>query len=159
MLSATISGAIISRYEEALQSIVALTVFIPMLMDTGGNAGSQSATLVIRSLALGETRPKDVLQVIWKELGVSILVAIPLTIVNFLRIHYLQGYSVSLSVTVASTLFVTILSAKLIGGTLPILAERLLIDPEIMASPLITTIVDAITLICYFRFAVWLLGV
>lgn len=159
MLSATISGAIISRYEDALQSVVALVVFIPMLMDTGGNAGSQSATLVIRSLALGETSTKDVFKVILKELGVSILVAIPLAIVNFLRIHYLQGYSMLLSVTVAFTLFVTVIFAKLIGGTLPILAERINIDPAIMASPLITTIVDAVSLICYFRFAVWLLGV
>ncbi len=159
MLSATISGTIISRYEDALQSAVALVVFIPMLMDTGGNAGSQSATLVIRSLALGETSTKDVFKVILKELGVSILVAIPLAIVNFLRIHYLQGYSMLLSVTVAFTLFVTVIFAKLIGGTLPILAERINIDPAIMASPLITTIVDAVSLICYFRFAVWMLGV
>jgi magnesium transporter len=159
MLSATISGAIISRYEDALQSVVALVVFIPMLMDTGGNAGSQSATLVIRSLALGETSTKDVFKVILKELGVSILVAIPLAIVNFLRIHYLQGYSMLLSVTVAFTLFVTVIFAKLIGGTLPILAERINIDPAIMASPLITTIVDAVSLICYFRLAVWMLGV
>ncbi|MFU0799729.1 MAG: magnesium transporter [Xylanivirga thermophila] len=158
MVSATISGAIIRKFEYALESVVALTVFIPMLMDTGGNAGSQSSTLVIRSLALGEISFGDTLKVLWKELRVSLLVGIPLGIINFLRIRFIEGYDMLLALTVSSTLVVTVIFAKLVGGVLPILAKKMKIDPAIMASPLITTIVDALSLIFYFTFAHMILG-
>ncbi|NMA94850.1 MAG: magnesium transporter [Clostridiales bacterium] len=159
MISATISGGIIRNYESALEKIVALTVFLPMLMDTGGNAGSQSSTLVIRSIALGEITVRDTLKVIWKELKVSFLVGLPLAIVNLLKIYYIDGYGMLLALTVSTTLLVTVVFAKIVGGILPMIAQRFRIDPAIMASPLITTIVDAISLIFYFRFAVWIMGI
>lgn len=159
MISATISGGIIKNYESALEKVVALTVFLPMLMDTGGNAGSQSSTLVIRSIALGELAFKDTIKVIWKEFRVSFLVGLPLALVNFLRIYFLEGYSLALAITVSTTLLVTVIFAKIVGGVLPMIAHKLNIDPAIMASPLITTIVDAISLVFYFRFATWIMGI
>ncbi len=159
MISATISGGIIKSYESALEAVVALTVFIPMLMDTGGNAGSQSSTLVIRSIALGELAFKDTLKVIWKEFRVSILVGLPLALINFFRVYLLEGYGMALSITVSVTLLVTVVFAKIVGGILPMIAQKLNIDPAIMASPLITTIVDAISLIFYFSFASWIMGI
>lgn len=159
MISATISGGIIKNYESALEKVVALTVFLPMLMDTGGNAGSQSSTLVIRSIALGELAFKDTFKVIWKEFRISFLVGIPLALVNFLRIYFFEGYSLALAITVSTTLLVTIIFAKIVGGVLPMIAQKFNIDPAIMASPLITTIVDAISLIFYFRFATWIMGI
>ncbi|HHW70258.1 MAG TPA: magnesium transporter [Clostridiales bacterium] len=158
MISATISGGIIKKYESALEAVVALTVFIPMLMDTGGNAGSQSSTLIIRSIALGELTFKDTFKVIWKEFRVSLVVGLPLAIVNFLRVYFLEGYGLALSLTVSATLLVTVIFAKIVGGLLPMIAQKLNIDPAIMASPLITTIVDAISLVFYFTFATWIMG-
>lgn len=159
MLSATFTGNIIKRFEDVLQSVVVLTAFIPMLMDTGGNAGSQSSTLIIRGMALGEISMRDVFKVFWKELRVSIVVGIILALVNFLRIYYLEGVGVLVSITVCLTLFLTVLLAKVVGGLLPIAAKGLKLDPAIMASPLITTIVDAISLIIYFEMARVFLGV
>lgn len=124
MISATISGYIIRRYQVAIEAVVALTAFIPMLMDTGGNAGSQSSVTVIRSLALGELKFTDILKVIRKELLVSILVGLGLTCVNFIRIFYLEGYDLSITLTISLTLFLTVVFAKFIGGTLPLLAKR-----------------------------------
>ncbi len=159
MLSATFTGNIIKRFEDVLQSVVVLTAFIPMLMDTGGNAGSQSSTLIIRGMALGEISMRDAFKVFWKELRVSIVVGIILALVNFLRIYYLEGVGVLVSITVCLTLFLTVLLAKVVGGLLPIAAKGLKLDPAIMASPLITTIVDAISLIIYFEMARVFLGV
>lgn len=158
MISATFTGNIIRRFETVLQSVVLLTAFIPMLMDTGGNAGSQSATLIIRSLALGEIHGKDTLKVIWKEFRVSIIVGISLSLINFLRIFYLEGIPFNISLTVSLTLIFTIMLAKIVGAILPIAAQKLKLDPAIMASPLITTIVDATSLIVYFSVAKELLG-
>ncbi|NMA85143.1 MAG: magnesium transporter [Epulopiscium sp.] len=159
MISATLTGMILSRYELALEAVVALTFFIPMLMDTGGNAGSQASTLVIRSLTLGEVTFKDLFRVITKELGVSIIVGLALAAINFLRIRFIQGYSLQISLTVTITLFFTVLLAKIAGGVLPILADKLKLDPAIMASPLITTIVDTFALLIYFGVASILLGI
>ena len=159
MLSATFTGGIIKRFEDVLQSVVVLTAFIPMLMDTGGNAGSQSSTLIIRGMALGEISMRDVFKVFWKELRVSIVVGIILALINFLRIYYLEGVGALVSITVCLTLFLTVLLAKVVGGLLPILAKSLKLDPAIMASPLITTIVDAFSLIIYFEMARVFLGV
>lgn len=159
MISATFTGYIIRYFEDALQSVVALVAFIPMLMDTGGNAGSQSATLVIRGIALGEIEFKDILKIMWKEFRISILVGLVLALINFLRIYYLEGYTIQIALIVAVTLFFVVIIAKLIGCMLPIIAKRIGLDPAIMASPMITTIVDAISLMLYFTLAVWILGI
>mgnify|MGYP000909824703 FL=1 len=157
MVSAALTGGIIKRYETALQSVILLAAFIPMLMDTGGNAGSQSSTLIIRGLALGEIEPKHFLKVIWKELGVSIIVGIILAAVNFLKIYLIDKAGVLVAITVSFTLVLTVTLSKVIGGILPLLAKRFKMDPAIMAGPLITTIVDAISLVVYFATATWLL--
>ncbi len=158
MLSATFTGHIIKRFGDVLQSVVLLAAFIPMLMDTGGNAGSQSSTLIIRGLALGEVSMKDASKVLWKEFRVSIIVGLALAIVNFLRIFYLEKVDFLITFTVCFTLFCTVVIAKLVGGILPIGAKYLKLDPAIMASPLITTIVDALALMIYFTMAAWLIG-
>lgn len=159
MISATVTGSIIQGFEEVLQSVVILASFIPMLMDTGGNSGSQSSTLVIRGLALGEITTKDFLKVIFKEFRVSIVVATVLAIVNFLRLYLFTSADLMISLTVCASLFFTVILAKVIGGVLPIISKKLKLDPAIMASPLITTIVDAFALIVYFGFAKLLLGI
>lgn len=159
MISATLTGGIIKRFENALQSVLILASFIPMIMDTGGNAGSQSSTLVIRGLALGEMEPKDILKVLRKELCVSSIVAIILSGVNFLRIYYIEKTDILVAVTVSFTLFFTVVLAKVVGGVLPIIAKKLKLDPAIMAGPLITTVVDAVALMIYFTMATWLLGI
>lgn len=153
MISATFTGAIIKKYDDILQSIVSLVVFIPMLMDTGGNAGSQSSTLIIRGLALEEIRMKDFFKVIFKEVKVSLIVGSALGVVNFLRIYFLERTDIMVAVTVGGTLFFTVVIAKVIGGALPIMAKKLKLDPAIMASPLITTIVDTFSLLVYFSLA------
>lgn len=159
MVSATVTGTIIQGFEDVLQSVVILASFIPMLMDTGGNSGSQSSTLVIRGLALGEITTKDFLKVIFKEFRVSIVVATVLAIVNFLRVYLFTSADLMISITVCASLFFTVILAKVIGGVLPIISKKLKLDPAIMASPLITTIVDAFALIVYFCFAKLLLGI
>ena len=158
MVSATFTGYIIRSFEDTLESVVVLAAFIPMLMDTGGNSGAQASTLVIRSLVLGEVTNKDTLKIVWKEFRVSLLVGIMLAVLNFLRIFFLERYSLAIALTVAITLLCTVIVAKVIGGVLPIFAKKLNLDPAIMASPLITTIVDAIALIIYFYLAKMFLG-
>ena len=159
MISATVTGAIIQGFEDVLQSVVILASFIPMLMDTGGNSGSQSSTLIIRGLALGEITTKDIFKVIFKEFKVSIVVASILSSVNFLRLYFFTSAGFMVSLTVCASLFFTIVLAKVVGGILPIISKKLNLDPAIMASPLITTIVDAFALIVYFAFAKILLGI
>ncbi len=159
MISATFTGGIIRRYEEVLGTVIILAAFIPMLMDTGGNAGSQSSTLIIRGLALGEIKLKDVWKVIWKELRVSIVVGVALAVANFLRLYFIDNVSVLIAFTVSFTLSVTVVMSKVIGGVLPMLAKRVHIDPAIMAGPLITTIVDAMSLLIYFSVASKMLGI
>ena len=154
MISATFTGLVIKKYEDILQSAVYLAVFIPMLMDTGGNAGSQSATLVIRGIALEEIEFSDIFKVIWKELRVSILVGFILSAVNFIRIYYFTRSGLETSLVVAISMFLTVIMAKVIGGVLPLVAKSLKIDPAIMASPLITTIVDTAALIIFFKLSV-----
>ncbi|WP_331496712.1 magnesium transporter [Romboutsia sedimentorum] len=158
MISATITGSIIKQFDEVLQSVVILAAFIPMIMDTGGNAGSQSSTLVIRGLALGDIKMKDYLKVMWKEFRVSLIVASILAGVNFLRIYFLETTDIMITFTVCGSLFFTVIIAKVVGGILPIIAKKLKLDPAIMASPLITTIVDAFALTVYFGLAKVFLG-
>ncbi|MBN1068009.1 MULTISPECIES: magnesium transporter [unclassified Clostridium] len=159
MISATFTGSIIKNFEDVLQSVVILAAFIPMLMDTGGNAGSQSSTLIIRGLALGDINIKDYGKVILKEFEVSIIVALALSSVNFLRIYFLEKTSLMISLTVCGSLFFTVIIAKVIGGALPIIAKKLKLDPAIMASPLITTVVDTCALMIYFTLAKLFLGI
>ena len=154
MISATFTGLVIKKYEDILQSAVYLATFIPMLMDTGGNAGSQSATLVIRGIALEEIEFSDIFKVIWKELRVSVLVGFILSAVNFIRIYYFTRSGLETSLVVAISMFLTVIMAKVIGGVLPLVAKSLKIDPAIMASPLITTIVDTAALIIFFKLSV-----
>lgn len=158
MLSASLTGRIIRNFETTLEEVVALAAFIPLLMDTAGNAGAQASTLVIRSLVLGEITPKDAARVLFKEFRVSIIVGIMLALVNFIKVRFLEDTSWSLAATVSITLVCTIVVAKIIGGLLPLGAKLLKLDPAIMAGPLITTIVDSIALIVYFYLAIWLMG-
>lgn len=159
MLSATLTGQIIKQYEELLAHVVMLTVFIPMLMDTAGNSGSQSSTLVIRGLALGEISLQDWSRVLWRELMVSGLVGIGLGTVNFLRVISIERTPVPVALVVSLTLVITVILAKVVGGLLPVAAKMLKIDPAIMAGPLITTIVDAMALFIYFNLATSLLAI
>lgn len=160
MISATLTGSILQRFEDYIAAIPALLIFIPMLMDTGGNAGSQSATLVIRGLAVGEIEPKDAFKVLWKEFQVSIMVGIVLAAVNFVRIRLLHPeQDPKIAITVSISVMFTVMLAKLVGGLLPIGAKKVKLDPAIMASPLITTIVDAASLLVYFAVAKLMLGI
>lgn len=158
MISATFTGRIIVRYENLLQSMVGLTAFIPMLMDTGGNAGTQASTIIIRGLALGEIKFRNVFTILWKEFRVSLLVGIALAGINFLRLYFLEKVGIATAVVVCISLVITVVIAKIIGSLLPIGAKRLNLDPAIMASPILTTIVDAISLFSYFNVAMWILG-
>ena len=158
MISATFTSSIIQHFENMLESVFILAAFIPMLMDTGGNAGTQSSTLVIRGMALGEIQSKDYFKVILKELRVSVIVGITLALANFLRIFLFQRADLKIIITVTITLFFTVVLAKFIGGILPMIARKLNLDPAIMASPLITTIVDTASLMVYFTLASWILG-
>ncbi len=159
MISATVTGRIMGKFEDVLTSVVILSTFIPMLMDTGGNSGSQSSTLVIRGLATGEITTHDGLKVIWKELRISFLVGIVLSSVNFIRLIVMEKVNFLIAITVSLTLIITVMSSKLVGGILPILAKKVKMDPAIMAGPLITTIVDALSLVVYFYLATTLLGI
>ncbi len=165
MVSATFTGMIITSFERALAASVILTSFIPMLMDTGGNSGSQASVTIIRGLSLGEIRLGDILRVLYKELRVSFLCGITLSAVNFAKIMLVDGLLLDnpaitplVALTVSLSLLVTILAAKLIGCSLPILAKRLGFDPAVMASPFITTLVDAISLVVYFSIATSILS-
>ena len=164
MVSATFTGFIITAFEGALAAQVALTAFIPMLMGTGGNSGSQSSVTIIRALSLDELKFSDIGRVLWKELRTSILCAIALAAVCFVKIwlvdRLLMGNtSITLMVdaVVCLALAVTVILAKAVGGTLPMIAKALKLDPAVMASPFITTIVDALSLLVYFLFAKTLL--
>ena len=165
MVSATFTGLIITAFEGALAAQVALTAFIPMLMGTGGNSGSQSSVTVIRSLSLGELEFKDMGRVIWKELRTAVLCGIVLAAACFVKIWLidrlaLNNPDITLMVTavVCLTLAVTVVCAKLVGCLLPMAAKALKLDPAVMASPFISTIIDALSLLVYFLFAQWLLG-
>ena len=157
MISATFTGMIITHFETVLSSAagigVALTACIPMLMDTGGNCGAQASTLAIRGLALGEIELKDIGKVLWKEVRVALILGVVLALVNFLRIWFFTPYDKTVAFIVSLAMFFTIIIAKSIGCTLPLLAKALHLDPALMASPIITTLVDAASLTVLFTFA------
>ena len=166
MISATFTGQIISNFETSLAVLPILTAYIPMLMDTGGNAGSQASVTIIRSLSLNQVNFKDIGKVIWKELRVSIIVGITLAIANFAKLMLIdnllfknKAVTMEVSIVICLTIFMIVVVAKFIGCTLPILTKKLGFDPTVMASPFITTIVDALGLLVYFQVATHLLGI
>ena len=159
MISATFTGAIISSFEEALSVCAALIAFIPMLMDTGGNAGGQASVTVIRGLSLGEIEYRDVPGVLWKEIRVAVLCGVSLAAANFVKLMLFDRVGLMVSITVCLTLIASVLMAMLVGCLLPIGAKKLGFDPAVMASPFITTIVDALSLLVYFRFAAMVMGI
>lgn len=158
MVSATFTGKIIQSYETALASVVILTSFIPMLMDTAGNAGGQSSVTIIRGLSLCEIEFKDIIKVIWKEMRVALLCGITLAIANMVKLLLIDKVTMPVAIVVNLTLIFTIFLANVIGSTLPLFAKKAGFDPAVMASPFITTIVDACSLIIYFQIATHLLG-
>ena len=152
MLTSIITGTIITKYEDAFAAIPLLVSFIPMLMDTGGNCGSQSSTLVIRGLALSEIHFKDIFKVIFKEFRISIIVGAVLALTNGVRI-LIQYHNPNLALVIALSLIATVIISKLIGCILPLVASKVHLDPAIMASPLITTLVDTFSILIYFNIA------
>ena len=158
MLSSIITGKIISNYEITFSAIPLLVSFIPMLMDTGGNCGSQASTMVIRALATDEIEPKDVLKVWWKEVRIGVMCGATLGVVNGIRI-FIQYHDLGIAIVIACTLFLTAILAKSLGCFLPMLAKAVKVDPAYMASPLITTITDACSLAIYFNIALMILNI
>ena len=168
MISATFTGAIISSFEEKLTFVPALIAFIPMLMNTAGNGGSQSSVTVIRALSLGDVEFSDIFRVIWKELRVALICSTALSVVNFIKMYLIDylifhnfdpNRQIQEILVVSITLFIAIIVAKVVGSVLPIIAKKLGADPAVMASPFITTIVDAVSLIVYFNVAVLILNI
>ena len=157
MISATFTGRIITSFENSLRRYVVLTAFIPMLMDTGGNAGGQASVTIIRGLSLNEIEFGDVFRVIWKEIRVAFFCGITLAAANFIKLLFLDRVGVQVATIVCLTLLITVLIAKLVGCSLPMFAKKIGFDPAVMASPFITTIVDAISLMVYFQIAATLL--
>ena len=160
MLSATFTGMIMTHFEDALAAQVVLAAFIPMLMGTGGNSGSQASTAVIRSLSLGDVEPADVVKVVWKELRVAFLCGVTLAIVNFGKMYLVDRtllgnaeVTFTVAAIVSLTIVFVVMFAKVVGSTLPIIAEKIGVDPAVMASPLISTITDAVSLMIYFNIA------
>ena len=166
MVSATFTGMIITAFEDALAVQVALTAFIPMLMGTGGNSGSQSSVTIIRALSLDELKLGDLPRVVWKEIRTAVLCGLALAVICYLKIWLVDGLLLgnanitpTVNLVVCLALFVTVLAAKVVGAALPMAAKALKLDPAVMASPFITSIVDAISLLVYFLFAKALLPI
>ena len=159
MISATFTGKIIASFEDALSVYVVLTTFIPMLMDTGGNAGGQASVTVIRGLSLNEIEFSDTLKVLWKEIRVAVLCGITLAAANFIKLMIVDRVTLPVAAVVCLTLVAAVFFAKIVGSMLPIAAKKLGFDPAVMASPFITTIVDALSLLIYFKIATLLLGI
>ena len=153
MISATFTGSIITHYESALSSYLVLTASIPMLMDTGGNCGSQASATIIRGISLQQIKFSDIFRVVWKETRVALLCGLTLAAVNFVKLILLSKVTVTVATVICLTLVFTVFVAKIVGCTLPILAKRVGGDPAVMASPFLTTIVDALSLIIYFEIA------
>lgn len=158
MISATFTGMIITHFENALATYVVLTAFIPMLMDTGGNSGSQSTVTIIRSLSLGEIGTKDTMKILWKEIRVAVLCGLTLAIVNFGKLMLFDRVGFKVSLVVCITLVFDVLASKIVGALLPLGAEKVGLDPAVLASPVLTTIVDAVALLIYFTAATYILG-
>ena len=160
MIAGMINGAILGGFEEAIAAIPLLVTFMPMLTDTGGNSGAQATTTVIRGLTTGELHSKDILRILWKEIRVAVAVGVIFAAVNFLRIVIMTNDPdrVLIALTVSIAMIATILLAKSLGAVLPILAQKLHLDPAVVAAPMITTTVDAVALVIYFKLAMTLLS-
>lgn len=158
MVTSTFTEQIINTFTEALSACAALTMFIPMLMGTGGNAGGQVSVTIIRGLSLGEIEYRDVPRIMWKEMRVALMCGLTLSVASFVKLMFFNRVGLMVALVVSLTLIVVLLLSKIIGCTLPILAKRIGFDPAVMASPLITTILDALSLIVYFQFATHMLG-
>ncbi len=159
MISATFTGYIIQRYEAVLATNVVLAAYIPMLMDSGGNAGSQSSTMVTRAISVREVASSDFWSVLKKETTIGLVTGSGLAFVNFFRILLMDSVSVQVNFTICITLVFTVLLSKIIGGLLPIVADSINQDPAVMAGPVITTLVDIFALVVYFQIATLLLGI
>ncbi len=159
MMSYIITGAIIKGFEGQLSAVIALVAYMPMLMGTGGNSGSQSATLVIRSMALGDVDLKDSLRVLWKEFRISILIGLVLSLVNFVRIYWIEREGMGVALTVCFAMIAIVMAAKMIGSMLPLLAKKIGIDPALMASPMISSLTDMVSVTTYFFLATLILGI
>lgn len=159
MVSATFTGSIIKKFEDALSACVVLTTFIPMIMDTGGNAGGQASVTIIRGLSLDEISIKDIFRVVWKEARVAVICGATLAVCNFGKLLLIDRVAIPVALVVCLTLVAAVFIAKFIGCVLPMLAKCVGFDPAVMASPFITTIVDALSLIIYFRIATAFLGI
>ena len=157
MVSATFSSLVIRSYESALAAVAVLTAYIPMLTDAGGNAGSQSTSTIICGMATGDIKPRDLLRILWRESRVALLCGGTLAVCNLAKLVFLDRVGFSVALVVSLTLVCTVLLSQLIGGALPLIAKKLKLDPAVMASPLITTIVDTTTLLIYFNIAKLLL--
>lgn len=153
MISATFTGAIITGFEDALSAYVILTAYIPMLMDTGGNAGGQASVSIIRALSLKEIEFGDIFKIIWKEIRVAVLCGLTLSVANFFKLLLFDKLTLTVAAVICLTLLIVVLIAKLVGCCLPMLASKIGFDPAVMASPFITTIVDALSLLVYFNIA------
>lgn len=159
MVSAAFTGAIITHFQDALSAYLVLVAAIPMLMDTGGNCGSQASVTVIRGISLEEIEFRDIFRVMWKESRVALLCGVTMAVLNFARFMLIDRVGLAVSAIICLTLLVTVLAAKLVGCTLPLIAKKIGLDPAVMASPFITTIVDALSLFIYFRTASAVLGI
>lgn len=159
MISATFTGGIITSFENALSRYVVLTAYIPMLMDTGGNAGGQASATIIRGLSLDEVEFSDWVIVVWREIRTAVLCGVVLAVCNFAKLMIFDRVGVAVAFVVCITLTLSVIVAKVVGSMLPILAKKIGMDPAVMASPFITTIVDAISLLIYFRVATVVLGI
>ena len=159
MLSYVVTGSIIAGFQDMLSSVICLVTYMPMLMGTGGNSGSQAATLVIRGLATGDIELSDALRVLWKELRVSTIIGLALCLINFARIYFLDGNGFLVALTVSISMLAVVVVAKCIGGMLPMLAKLLKIDPALMASPFISSLTDLVSTITYFAMATLILGI
>lgn len=159
MVSAVFTGKIINGFESSLAACTALTAFIPMLMDTGGNAGGQVSVSVIRGISLNEIELKDAFKIMWKEFRVAIISGITLVFANLVKMLIVDNVSINIIIVVSLALFFTVIFAKIVGSVLPLIAKKIGFDPAVMASPLLTTIVDAISLLVYFKFATIFLGI
>ena len=165
MISSTFTGVIISSFENKLNALIVLTAFIPMIMGTAGNSGSQASVTIIRGMSLGEIELRDILKVIWKEFRVAFLCGLVLAIASFAKVLIVDNWMLGnseisplVSLVISLTLLVTVIVAKIVGCSLPMIAKKFGFDPAVMASPFITTIVDALSLLVYFAFASWLLN-
>ena len=158
MVSAMVTGSIISAFEELLSTVIVLVSYIPLLMGTGGNTGAQASTLIIRGISLDEVDLEDTLKVVWKELRISCIVGAILSVLNFLKIIIIDGESMIVGLTVCSSLLLIVCSAKVIGGVVPLLAKKIGVDPALMANPVIASSVDLISVLVYFMMATVILG-